>query len=189
MDRRTQIELAALAARIMAESGLDWLGARAKAARRLGVAAGVAKQVEESDIRQALLAHQKLFDAGSDLTLNRLRRAALQVMRQLAQFNPALHGAVAAGAVTDHTPIELSIQVDSEKELETFLLNAGIDFDVVAAQAGDFIRYRCDGAEPVVVITATIRKRSRNSGRSTQHSAPLTTRDLEALLAADSTAA
>lgn len=188
MDRRTRIELAALAARIMAESGLDWLDARAKAARRLGVDPGNAKHVEESDITQALLAHQELFDAGADLTLERLRRAALQVMRQLAQFNPILHGAVAAGAVTDHTPIELSIQVDSEKELETLLLNAGIEFDVVAAVAGDFVRYCCDGAQPVVVITANIRNRGRNSGRAAEHAAPLSTRDLEALLAADSTA-
>lgn len=188
MDRRTQVELAALAARIMAESGLDWLGARAKAARRLGVGPGVAKQVGESDIRQALLAHQKLFEPGSDLTLYRLRQAALQVMRQLDRFNPALHGAIAAGAVTDHTPIELSAEVDSEKELESYLLNAGIEFDVVAAVAGDFVRYRCDGSEPAVVITANIRKRGRGNRRAAQSPAALMTRDLEALLAEDSRA-
>lgn len=186
MDRRARIELAELAARNMAESGLDWQSARTKAARRLGVTDSQAKRVEETDIRQALSAYQQLFEPDSAETLRRLREAALQVMHKLEPFQPRLHGAVAAGIVTDHTPIEVTTCVDSEKELETYLLNAGIDFDVVAAACGEYVRYRCDGADPVIVITANIRRPSGTRRRPADEVAPLSVRELEALLSSDS---
>jgi hypothetical protein len=164
MDRRTRLEMADLAARIMVESGVSWSEARAKAARRLGIGAGSARQIEEHEILGALQSHQSLFVPDQAAQVRQLREAALQAMRLLSTFNPRLRGAVAEGVVTSHTPIEIVLQADSEKDIEHLLLNAGVGYRITSSGM-DVVHYRCEEMEPVVLLIANIRnQRDRSSG-------------------------
>src|SRR6202162_3389223 len=85
--------LAQEAARIMAQHGIhDFLTAKRKAAERLGVA-DTAALPRNTEIEDALAEYQRLFDAnGHEQTLQQQRRAALQAMHGLSQFEPRLGG-------------------------------------------------------------------------------------------------
>jgi hypothetical protein len=183
MDRRTRIELSDLAARIMAESGVSWQEARTKAARRLSVSPGAASQVDEAEVLAALRSHQSLFLPDQGEYLRHLREAALQAMRLLGDFHPILVGAVAEGTVTAHSPIELEVSADSEKDVEHLLLNAGVGYEVVSPHCARAIQYRCAESEPVVLITANIRS-DRGAVRKRKEMADrLNIDELERLLA------
>lgn len=126
-------EIAILAARLIAEEGLNYENAKKKAVRQLFGQTKINrqflpdnKQVEE-EVRQYL----ELFH-GEDHknTLRELRNKSLQLLRYLAQFNVYLTGAVLNGSATQHSPIQLQIFTDSAKDVEIFLLNANIPFEV-----------------------------------------------------------
>jgi hypothetical protein len=51
-------------------------------------------------------------------------------MRRLVQFNPHLVGAVLNGTATGHSGIHLNLYADSAKDVEIFLLNQSLSFDV-----------------------------------------------------------
>ncbi len=59
-----------------------------------------------------------------------LRPLARSMMERLAEFEPHLTGAVLNGTATEHSDIHLHLYVDSAKDVEVFLMNAGVDFDV-----------------------------------------------------------
>ena len=125
-------ELAALAAQLIADSGLDYQSAKRKAARQVfgdgHVSAAMLPDNEAID--QSLLEHLKLFDRDHDERVARYRQAALFWMQELADFNPYLAGSVWKGIVAPHAPIHLQVFTDDAKELEIRLLNEGINFDV-----------------------------------------------------------
>ena len=185
MDRRTRAALSDLAARIMAESGLDWMDARTKAAKRLGIAPGVARQIDATEIQTALRTHQALYQPHAADLLHQRREAAAHAMRVLADFDPWLVGPVAEGTITEHSPIELLVWTDSEKEVEHRLLNGGIGFTVQSRPNVNFVTYRCDDSEPVVLITANIRGGAGQAPAKAGSAVRLSLRDLEALLASD----
>src|SRR5579863_833661 len=95
--------LAQEAARIMAEHGIhDFLTAKRKAAERLGVADAAALP-RNTEIETALAEYQRLFDPdGHEVTLEAQRRAALQAMHWLSQFEPRLVGPVLTGTATEY---------------------------------------------------------------------------------------
>jgi hypothetical protein len=125
----TRDHLAYLAARLMAEDGVqDYAAAKRKAARQAGVPD--TKQLPDNrEIEAALRAYQSLYqkDSQGDV-LRRLRKRAVEVMELLDRFNPHLTGAVLTGTAGPHSDINLQLFADSEKELELFLLNANIDY-------------------------------------------------------------
>lgn len=186
MDRRSRAALADLAARIMTESGLDWTSARTKAAKRLGMAPGQASQVDAAEIQAALRAHQALYLPASTEQLRQLREAAAHAMRLLEDFDPQLIGAVAEGIITEHSPIELTVQVDSEKDLEHRLLNAGVGYAVQSRQGTKSVQYRCADREPMVFITANIRGGAGAATGNSRSAPRISLRELEALLASES---
>jgi len=126
-------ELAALAAQLIADSGLDYQSAKRKAARQVfGDGHVNAALLPDNDtIDQSLLEHLQLFDRDHGQRVTRYRRAALFWMEQLDGFNPYLAGAAWKGIVTAHSPIHLQVFTDDAKELQIRLLNDGIHFDVV----------------------------------------------------------
>ena len=87
--------LAQEAARIMAQHGIhDFLTAKRKAAERLGVTDSSALP-RNTEIEEALAEYQRLFDAGRPRADPQAqRRAALQAMHWLSQFEPRLVGPV-----------------------------------------------------------------------------------------------
>lgn len=186
MDRKQRAELSDIAARIMMESGLDWSRARMKAAKRIGVTLAEASQIAETEIRAALQAHQSLYCPDTADQLRELREAALQAMRLLEDFEPLLIGDVAEGTITEHSPIELMVSVDSEKDLEHRLLNVGVGYSAQSTRHDACVLFECSESEPKVLITANIRSGKHRQSGSGNATARFNLRELEALLVSDS---
>jgi hypothetical protein len=130
-DLKTAI--AAAAARWIAEEGCDYATAKRRAARDvLGDGAAVYGAMPDNPLVESeLRRYLRLFAADSQpAQLAALRRLALRWMRRLAQFNPHLVGAVLNGTATGHSGINLNLYADSAKDVEIFLLNESMSFDV-----------------------------------------------------------
>ncbi len=127
-----RLELAATAARLIADSGLDYFGARKKALRQvLGDRAAPRKSIPDNEqIDAALREHLDLFDPGHAQRVVRRRQAAARLMQRLQAFRPYLTGAVWKGIVAEHAPIHLQLFHDNPKDVAMQLLNAGVDFEV-----------------------------------------------------------
>jgi len=123
--------LAQEAARIMAQHGIhDFLTAKRKAAERLGVT-DTGALPRNTEIEQALVEYQRLFDAGGhQQSLQQQRRAALQAMHGLSRFEPRLVGPVLTGTATEHADIQLHLFTDSPENVALELLDRGIAHEI-----------------------------------------------------------
>ena len=141
--------IAAAAARIMAEDGIDDFAlAKRKAARQLG-AVDTQALPRNDEIEAELRAYRALYQADEHPELvEELRRVALEVMQALEQFNPYLTGPVLTGIAGPYAEIDLQLFPDSVKELEIFLLDRNISF---STQEGR--RYSGDRARAASLIT------------------------------------
>lgn len=122
--------LAYLAARLMAEGGIhDYAQAKQKAARQAGVP-DTHSLPDNREIEEALRAYQSLYQhAEHAAELTRLRREAVRVMEQFAEFNPYLVGSVLTGTAGRYSDINLHLFCDSAKDVEIFLLNRNIPYE------------------------------------------------------------
>lgn len=126
-DVRSRI--AHVAARLMAQDGIeDYALAKRKAARQCG--AGDSRELPTNEeIDDALRDYQSLYDQGEhQARLKRLRQLALDVMRDLGQFNPHLTGSVLSGSAGKYADIDLQLFADSVKTVELYLLDRGIPY-------------------------------------------------------------
>lgn len=128
-----RLEIAAAAARLLADGAIDYSSAKRKAAQRvLGERATARAPMPDNDeIDIALLEHLELFDTDHTARVAQRRRAAAELMQSLEAFQPYLTGAVWKGIVTEHAPIHLQLFHDNTKDVQIDLLNRGIDFNVV----------------------------------------------------------
>lgn len=135
-----RLELAAIAARLIADGGLDYASAKRKAARQaFGSGSPPRDAMPDNElIDQALREHLALFDPAHGERVALRRRMACEWLERLAQFTPLVTGAVWKGLVTEHAPIHLQLFHDSHKEIEIDLLNRGIAFEI--AMIGHFRR-------------------------------------------------
>jgi hypothetical protein len=135
----TRLEIAAAAARLIAEDGADYATAKRKAAREvLGEGQHTRWLPDNPLVFQELRRYLQTFDGDlHHARLGALRRQAAQLMRNLAAFQPHLVGAVLNGTATAHSDLHLHLFVDSAKDVEHALLNEGLDFDVDEAPAGE----------------------------------------------------
>jgi hypothetical protein len=143
-------EIAAAAARLIAQDGADYSTAKRKAARQiLGEAQAGSKLLPDNEmIEHELRLYNALFLADSQpARLFQLRTVALQVMEALQQFNPYLTGAVLNGTAGQHADIHLQLFADSAKEVEIFFLNKNIDIDI--SESPHFKGPRYDAVETV----------------------------------------
>jgi len=124
-------EVAAAAARLIAESGLDYASAKRRAAEEL-LGPGTRCNLPDNDaVERELRRYLATFEA--DMHRQRLaglRSLALGLMLRFEHFRPHLVGAVLNGTATAHSDIHLHLFADSAKDVELFLLDAGIDFDI-----------------------------------------------------------
>ena len=129
--RHARALIAELAAQFIVERGIQDYGlAKRKAARQLGLPEGQGLPSNE-EVDAALILRQDLYEPEEQAeTLAQLRSQALAVMRVFARFMPVLTGAVATGAVSEHSLIELEITADSSKDFEQLLVNQGIEFRI-----------------------------------------------------------
>jgi hypothetical protein len=126
----TALEIATVAARLIAEEGCDYSTAKRRAASDvLGRSDPRFGMPDNTLIETELRRYLRLVEGARHLRrLWLLRYAALTMMRRFAEFNPHLVGAVLNGSATEHSNIRLHLFADSAKDVEMALLNAGIDF-------------------------------------------------------------
>jgi hypothetical protein len=126
-------EIAAVAARMIAQDGADYGSAKRKAARQvLGDASPVANILpDNAQIETEVRQYQALFQGEAQpARLRTLRLVALDVMELLAPFSPYLCGAVLGGSAGLHDDIHLQLFAESTKDVEIFLLNRNLAIDI-----------------------------------------------------------
>jgi len=133
-----RVELAAAAARLIAEEGCDYMQAKRRAAHEILGDDRRALLPENAEVERELRRYLQLFEADSHpRLLAALRTLAAEAMQRLVDFDPHLIGAVLNGTATRHSDIHLQLFVDSAKDVEVHLMNAGIDFDVDEGDADE----------------------------------------------------
>jgi len=147
----TRARIAAAAARIMAEDGIDDFAlAKKKAARQLG-AEDTQSLPANDEVEAELRAYRALYQAEEHPTrIAELRRVALDAMRSLERFNPYLTGPVLKGIAGRYAEIDLQLFPDNAKEVELFLLDRDIPYS-----ASEVRRYAGDRARAVGVLSLT----------------------------------
>jgi hypothetical protein len=142
----TSDEIAAMAARLVVEDGMEYGPAKRKAARDLGRRAGRSSELPSNEaVEDEVRDYLALFCADTQPgELRALREVALLWMRRLAEFRPHLAGAVWRGTATRESAVLLELYCDDPKSAEITVINAGVDYDVATLQR--------PGAEPVNVL-------------------------------------
>ncbi|MDB5812702.1 MAG: hypothetical protein JWN94_4824 [Betaproteobacteria bacterium] len=131
--------IASIAARLMAEDGIeDYAQAKRKAARQAG-ASDTRQMPTNDEIDVALAAYRALFQHDHALQLRELRELAVAVMAEMAAFNPYLTGSVLRGSAGRYADIQLQLYCENTKSVEHHLLGRGIQFRSAEARlyAGD----------------------------------------------------
>lgn len=144
--------MAAAAARLVVDEGMEYGPAKRKAARAFGrhSVRGVdlpSNDAVEDEVREVLA----LFHADTQpAELAALRRHAMPWMERLAAFRPHLAGAVWRGTATRLSSLHLDLFCDDPKSAEIALINLGLDYEAGAGPAGRH-------GEPVPVLTLASR--------------------------------
>lgn len=131
--QQLRAEIAAVAARLIAQDGADYGTAKRKAARQvLGEdPPGSNLLPDNAQIEEEVRQYQALFFGDTQpARLRELRTIALQVMEALAQFSPYLTGPVLNGTAGEHDDIHLQLFAESAKEVEIFLLNRNVNIEI-----------------------------------------------------------
>ena len=122
-------EIAATAARLVVEEGLEYGPAKRRAAKQLGLGPRAAlhdNQVLEDEVREYLA----LFCADTQPgELAALRRLALVWMERLATFRPHLCGAVWHGTATRLSDVYLQLFCDDPKTAEIALIDQSVAYE------------------------------------------------------------
>lgn len=143
-----RLEIAAAAARLVAQDGADYGSAKRKAARQvLGDTPSRPNMLPDNDmIEEQVRQYNALFLADSQpARLFQLRTIALQVMEALQQFHPLLSGPVLNGTAGPHDEIYLQLFAESAKEIHIFLLNKNVLLDM--SESPHFKGARYDAVE------------------------------------------
>lgn len=129
-QRQLREQIAQLAARLIAEDGIDdWGLAKRKAARTLGLTEAHCLPTN-AELEAALLEYQRIFAEDEQREeLHWLRSQALDLMDLFERFQPHLVGPVLSGAIGKYPTIHLHLFTDDEKAIEWFLLNESIPYD------------------------------------------------------------
>ncbi len=150
-------ELAAAAAALIAEEGLDYASAKRKAYDRAtgGHGSRLAKQdlPSNEEVEDALREYQRIFQSDHQpRRLASLRQKTLALMQLLADFRPMTSGAIVNGTASDHTDIHVQCYADNAKALGFFLLDHSIESEATTiegdARSG---RGRHDSLEALVI--------------------------------------
>ena len=128
-------EVAATAARLVVEEGMEYGPAKRRAARQLGRGAVRAPDLPGNDaVEDAVREYLALFCADTQPgELAELRTIAARWMERLAPFRPHLSGAVWRGTATRLNDIHLDLFCDDSKAAELALINRRVDYDVSSA--------------------------------------------------------
>jgi hypothetical protein len=122
--------LAHLAARLMAEDGIeDYALAKKKAARQAGVA-DTRNLPGNDEIDIALREYREIYHPEAHREqLIELREIAVRAMTALEKFNPHLVGNVLSGVAGKYAGIQLQLFTDDIKGVELHLIDLGADYE------------------------------------------------------------
>ncbi|MBC3917655.1 hypothetical protein H8L32_09240 [Undibacterium sp. CY18W] len=185
-------EIAALAARMIAEDGADYASAKRKAAKQLLGNQKVKGDVlpDNAQIEQEVREYNELFFGDTQpQRLLQLRQLALELMDELERFHPYLVGAVLNGTAGNHSDIHLHLFADNTKDVAIYLLNKDIQFEVSESfnNRNDRIEtlsfmHKNEGVHLVLQDQDAIRS---GHGKSTERASAVALRALLALPAED----
>lgn len=134
MSSELSTEIAAAAARLVVEEGLEYGPAKTRALRALGLAPRT-KLPDNDELEDQVREYLAIFCADTQpAELAALREVAAVWMERLAEFRPHLTGAVWRGTATRLSNIHLQLYCDDSKSAEIALLNQGVDYDVGQAR-------------------------------------------------------
>lgn len=130
----TDLEIAATAARLIVDEGLEYGPAKRRAVQQLGLPART--RLPDNDVVEAAVReHLAIFCADTQpAELAALRTLALTWMARLRPFRPHLTGAVWNGTATRLTDIWLQLFCDDPKSIEIELINQRVVYDVGQTQ-------------------------------------------------------
>lgn len=127
MDTRT--EIAATAARLVVEEGLEYGPAKRRAVRQLGLAQRAALPDNDA-VEEAVREYISVFCADTQpVELAALRRLALVWMERVDEFRPHLAGAVWHGTATRLSDIYIQLFCDDPKSAEIALIDHGVAYE------------------------------------------------------------
>jgi len=123
-----QSEIAAAAARLVVEEGLEYGPAKKRAVKQLGLNARTA--LPDNDLlEEAVREYIEIFCADTQPgELRALRRLALTWMERMAEFRPHLGGAVWHGTATRLSDIWLQLFCDDPKSAEIKLIENNVSY-------------------------------------------------------------
>lgn len=128
MDTSKQ-EIAAAAARLVVEEGLEYGPAKRRALRDLGLPARTAlphNDEVEAEVRDYI----RLYCADTQpAELEALRHLALEWMERMAQFRPHVGGAVWHGTATRLSDVYIQLFCDDSKSAEICLIDHHVDYE------------------------------------------------------------
>lgn len=127
--RSASSEIAATAARLVAEEGLEYGPAKRRAVKILGLNARSALPGND-ELDEALREYIGMFLAQTQPgELAALRGLALAWMLRMEQFHPYLGGAVWHGTATRHSDIHIDLFCDDPKSAELALIDARVQYE------------------------------------------------------------
>jgi len=125
----TRLELAAAAARLVVEEGLEYGPAKHRALKVLGLPPRT-ELPDNTLVEEAVREHIALFHANTQpVELQALRGLALVWMERLAGFRPHVGGAVWHGTATRLSDIYLQLFCDDPKSAEIALIEHNVDYE------------------------------------------------------------
>ncbi len=157
--------IAATAARLMAEDGIDdFAMAKRKAARQLG-AVDTQSMPANDEVEAELRAYHSLYQADEQRDrILELRAVALDAMQALAGFRPYLSGPVLKGTAGRYADIDLQLFTDDHKAVEMFLLNRAVPYATCSSSPTITRRSRCSCS--IAPWRTTARRRGISAGTS-----------------------
>lgn len=158
MDTEKQ-EIAAAAAALVVDEGLDYGQAKRRALKSLGLPPRTPLP-DNLLVEAAVREHIAIFHADTQPgELRALRELALVWMDRLAEFNPHIGGAVWHGTATQMSDIYLQLFADDPKEVEITLINQNVDYEARSVNGlhgheveALSLRSRCDALQTWVGV-------------------------------------
>lgn len=125
-------EIAATAARLVVEEGMEYGPAKRRAARQLGRHSTRASELPSNDaVEDEVRIYLSIFCADTQpAELAALRAVARVWMERLAEFRPHLTGAVWRGTATKLNNVHLQLFCDDSKAAELALIDRGVSYEV-----------------------------------------------------------
>ena len=127
-DSNLTLEIAATAARMVVEEGLEYGAAKRRAVKKLGLSGRTALP-DNDEIEKEVIDYLALFCADTQPSeLRALRELALVWMQRMVEFRPYLSGAVWRGTATRLSDIYIQMFCDDSKSAEIALIDYRVQY-------------------------------------------------------------